>query len=89
MIQTFLIEASLCFKTTSSSLNYQYGISTTLNSFDAGISPYLSKYHIMNFVNEVRTMHCSRVLYCPNTNGNLYVALIYPTGKKLVTCIFE
>ena len=34
----------------------------------------------MNFVNEVRTMHCSRVVYCPNTNGNLYVALIYPTG---------
>ena len=63
---------SLVFNTARGFLN--------LNSFDAGVSPYVSQYCIMSYVNEVRSMMCSRTVCIPNTNGANYFVGIYPTG---------
>ena len=58
-------------------------VNLTINSFNTTNCKCLhdvGKYYIRSYVNEVRTMHCSRVVYCSSSRGTLYVALIYPTG---------
>ena len=80
VVGTYNIEASLCFNTTSGSLTYQYAISTSSSSFDSDITPYVCRYYIMDYVNEVRTMCCSRVVYSPTPSGTPVYAMIYPTG---------
>ena len=80
VINTYSIKASLCFNTTSGSMTYEYGISTSSSSFDSFISLFVSSYYIMDFVNEVRTMQCSRVVYCSTTSGTPVNVVTYPTG---------
>ena len=62
--------------TNNTVLYYNLSVVGTYSIEASFISLFVSSYYIMDFVNEVRTMQCSRVVYCSTAGGTWYIAMV-------------